>query len=248
MKTRPAQSYPRRAARGFTLVEVLITMTIATLGMGLAVGTFMAGFRTMYRDSVRLSTNATLRYVMAHLAQETLDASEFYLFRDYRKLDGNVDLAADIAVEETDPYGADLRHGDCLVLVTRVNVDETSNIRQFRIYYRVVTSPERQGALRFYESADYGATGTASSLKTLLDAVNLNSTPAIAGSRVVAATTRGRLKAGSATECYPIFSAETSSATANNEYVSVNVEVISGNQITNLLSSSSFNYTISPRK
>lgn len=248
MKTRPAPALRPRAARGFTLVEILITMSIATLGMGLAVGTFMTGFRTMYRDSVRLSTNATLRYVMAHLAQETLDASEFYLFRDYRLLDGSVDLATDLAVEETDPYGTDLRHGDCLVLVTRVNVDDTSNVRQFRIYYRTVSSPEQQGALRFYESADYGASGTASSLTALLNTVNLNAAPALAGSRVVAATTRGRLKAGSSTECCPIFSAETSSATANNEYVSVNVEVISGNATTQLLSSSSFNYTISPRK
>lgn len=248
MKTRPVPPPRRRNARGFTLVEVLITMSIATLGMGLAVATFMNGFRTMYRDSVRLATNATLRYVMAHLAQETLDASEFYLFRDYRKLDGDVDLAADIAVEETDPYGADLRHGDCLLLVTRVTVDETSNIRQFRIYYRVVAAPEQLSELRFYESTDYGVTGTPSSLKSLLDAVNLNATPAFTGSRVVATTTRGRLKTGSDTICYPIFSAETSSATANNEYISVNVEIISGNSVTNLLSSSSFNYTISPRK
>jgi type II secretory pathway pseudopilin PulG len=247
MKTR-ASSSRRPDARGFTLVEALITMSIAMLGMSLAVGTFLTSMRTMYRDGARLETNAALRYTIAHLSQETLDSSEFYLFPDYRKLDGSIDLVGDISPEQADPYGADLRHGDCLVLVTRVNVDDTSNVRQFRIYYRAVTSANTIGALRYYESQDWGTSGTSTSLTNLLNAVNLNASPAISGSRVVAARTRGRMKDGSTTECYPIFSAETSSPTANNEYVSVNVEVISGNATINMLSSSSFNYTISPRK
>lgn len=248
MKTRSSPRGRAAAALGFTLVEVMITMSIALLGMSLAIGTFMTSLRTMYRDGARLETNAALRHTVAHLSQKTLDSSEFYLFPDYRKLDGSVDLAADLSPEETDPYGADLRHGDCLVLVTRVNVEDTSNVRQFRVYYRAVTSTNTIGALRYYESQDWGASGTGSSLTSLLNAVNLSATPALTGTRVVAARTRGRLRDGSATECYPIFSAETSSATANNEYVSVNLEVINGNSTNNLLSSSSFNYTISPRK
>lgn len=246
MKT--TASLRRRATSGFTLVEVLVTMTVCLLGMGIAMSTFMMSLRTMYKDGARLETNANLRYVIAHFSQETLDSSEFYLFPDYRSLDGSVDLANDIADEAADPYGAMLRHGDCLVLVTRVNADETSNVRQFRIYYRVATSPATVAPLRYYESTDYGATGTATTLTALLNAVNLNSTPAISGSRVIAKNTRGRLVDGSTSTCYPIFSAETSAATTYNEYVSVNIEVINGNATTNLLSSSSFNYTISPRK
>ncbi len=237
-----------RPVRGFTLVEVLVTMTVCLLGMGIAMSTFMMSLRTMYKDGARLETNANLRYVIAHFSQETLDSSEFYLFPDYRSLDGSVDLTNDISGETADPYGTMLRHGDCLVLVTRVNADDTSNVRQFRIYYRQATSPSTTAALRYYESTDYGASGTATSLTALLNAVNLNATPAISGSRIIAKNTRGRLVSGSTTTCYPIFSGETSSATPNNEYVSVNVEVINGNSTTNLLSSSSFNYTISPRK
>jgi len=247
MKT-PLASTPH-SRRGFTLVEVLVTMTVCLLGMGIAMSTFMLSLRTMYKDGARLETNANLRYVVAHFSQETLDSSEFYLFPDYRALDGNVDLVNDVSGETADPYGTMLRHGDCLVLVTRVNADDsTSYVRQFRIYYRVATSPSTVAPLRYYESTDYGASGTSTSLTALLNAVNLNSNTAISGSRVIAKNTRGRLVDGSTSTCYPIFSAETSSATPNNEYVSVNVEVINGNATNNLLSSSSFNYTISPRK
>lgn len=224
-------------------------MTVCMLGMGIAMSTFMMSLRTMYKDGARLETNANLRYVIAHFSQETLDSSEFYLFPDYRSLDGSVDLTNDVSGETADPYGTMLRHGDCLVLVTRVNADDTTSyVRQFRVYYRVATSPSTVAPLRYYESADYGASGTATTLTALLNAVNLNSTPSISGSRVIAKNTRGRLQDGSLSTCYPVFSAETSSATPNNEYVSVNIEVINGNATNNLLSSSSFNYTISPRK
>ena len=246
MKTAPRP--PFSAQRGFTVSEVVITLTIAMLAMGMAVTTFSTSLRTMYRDGARLETNATLRYVLSHLSQETLDASTFYLFPDYRQLDGSVDLETDISTEETDAFGADLRHGDCLVLVTRVSVDESSNVRKFRIYYRAVTSPNTIGALRYYQSQDWGTSGTTTPIATLLNAVNLRSNPNLAGTREIAERTRGRLRAGSTTDCYPIFSAETSEETSRNEYVSINIEVINGNATTNLLSSSSFNYTISPRQ
>ena len=182
-------------------------MSIAMLGMTLAMSTFMTSLRTMYRDGARLETNASLRYLIAHLTQETLDSSGFYLFPNYTSLDGTVDLAADIAPEVTDAFGSDLRHGDCLVLVTRVSVDDTSNIRQFRVYYRTVSNPNTIGALRYYESQDWGSSGTTTALGTLLNAVNLSANPTLAGSRQVAARTRGRMRADSTTDCYPIFSA-----------------------------------------
>jgi hypothetical protein len=47
---------------------------------------------------------------------------------------------------------------------------------------------------------------------------------------------------------YPIFSSESSTATPVNDGVSINVEIINGTTAANQLSSSSFNYTISPRR
>jgi prepilin-type N-terminal cleavage/methylation domain-containing protein len=238
----------RRTAGGFTLVEVLISMTIFTLAMGMALGTFLHGLRTMYRDTQRLSTNANLRYFTAHVAKETLDASEFYLFPYYTALDGSVDLATQVSPLENDAYNTDVTYGECLVLVTRVDVASSANIRQFKIYYRVVTTNAltADGPIRFYESTDYGAGGTSTDLTLLLNAVNLSSTPSIAGSRQIIARARGRPRTTSTV--YPIFSSESPTVTPINDTVSINVEVINGTTAGNMLSSSSFNYTISPRR
>lgn len=245
MKTSPA---PRRA--GFTLVEILISLTIVTTVSAMALSSFLMGLRFMYKDTQRLMTNARLRSFTAQIAKETVDASDFYVFPSYKTLDGNVDLAADVAPLAADSYGTQLAQGDCLVLITRVNVDDTSNIRQFKIYYRHVASQDNEGALRYYESQDYGASGTTSSLTTLLNAVNLNSSPLITGSKELANRAKGRpIPGATATPLfYPIFSTESPTPTPVNETVSINVEFINGSTINHLLSSSSFNYTISPRR
>ena len=229
------------ASPGFTLSEVMISMAIGVTAIGLSLGVLLTGLRVMYKDTQRLTTNANLRKFTAEVAKETVDATEFYVFPTYEKLDGSVNLTTDIAPLETDAYGTDVAYGDCLVLVARVTVDNTSNIRQFRIYYRVVTDFDQAGPIRYYESTDYGTSGTSSSLATLLNAINLNATPTYPGTRVLAATARGR---GS----YPIFSTPSSITTSTNESVSINVEIINGSSVNNVLSSSSFNYTISPRR
>lgn len=250
---------PARAA-GFTLVEVMISMTIVTMVMAMAMSTFLFGLRMMYKDTQRLSTNATLRYFMAQTSKATLDASEFYIFPDYKSIDTSVDSEADLTTAITDSYGIDLYHGDCLVLVTRTSLEDDANIRQFCIYYRVVTSDTNgdgatntydEGSIRYYESADYGTSGTASSLNTLLNAVNLKANPKRSGSIQVAARTLGRPIGGDTHTPqwrYPVFSSKSPTISTENESVSINAEVINGSTLNNLLSSSSFNYTISPRR
>lgn len=237
---------------GFTLTEVMITMSIALIVTAGASGILLMGLRTMYKDTQRLVTDATLRQLTLHVAKQTIDASGFYLFPTYEKLDGSVNLDTDVAqLDPAEPEEGEIQlaSGDCLVLVTRVRVEATSNVRQFRIYYRAVTSADAQGSLRYYESPPYGTaeTGTATPLATLLNGVNLKVTPAYPGSRVLAATTRGkRREDGSG--YYPVFSTQGTVTTAANESISLNIEVINGTSANNLLSSSSFNYTISPRK
>jgi hypothetical protein len=234
-------------SRGFTVVEVMITMTIMMLVTAGALGLFLSGSKAMYKDMQRLITDGSLRKITLQVAKETIDSSEFYLFPNYLSLDGTVNLATDLSPLETDAYNTDVAYGDCLVLVTRVTVDDTSNVRQFRIYYRAVTSPDQQGELRYYEGTDYGVSGTATPLATLLNGVVLSTTPAYPGSRVLASITRGRKRTG-LTTYYPIFSTESTGPTPTNESVSLNIEVINGSSVNNLLSSSSFNYTISPRR
>jgi prepilin-type N-terminal cleavage/methylation domain-containing protein len=238
-----------RARRGFTLVEILISLTIAVLTIGLALSTFLFGLRMMYKDSLRLQTNASLRYFMAQMSKETLDSSEFYLFPAYTELDGSVDLTTSVSALATDPYGASIAHGDCVVLVTRTAVTNGAAIRQFRVYYRVasVANRNQEAPIRYYEGSDYGQTSTQTNLPALLNAVNLNANPTLAGSREIAARAKGR-RIGATSDHYPIFCSEAPTVTATNESFSINVEFINGNAANHLISSSSFNYTISPRR
>lgn len=237
----------RRRTAGFTLVEAMMAGTIASLVMAGTMATFMFGFRTMYKDNQRLATNATLRYFIAQVSKETLDATEFYVFPNYKSLDGNVDLVGDVSSLQADAFGTFLAYGDCLVLVTRVSATTTANVRQIRIYYRVTTDSEEIAPVRYYESTNWGAAGTSTALGTLINAINLSSNPTISGSRVIVNNARGRQQTGGTT-VYPIFSTESATTSPTNDSVSINVEVINGASVNNMLSSSSFNYTISPRK
>lgn len=251
-----------RPDSGFTMVEILVSMSVMVLVIGMAMSIFLFGLRAMYKDTQRLATNASLRGFMAQISKETLDASYFYIFAYYTKMDGNIDLNADplipaLAIDEVGTeYDKYIAHGDCLVLVTKTAKFRTTDIRQIRVYYRLTTTPAQVNAespLRYYETADWGeGTSTTSNGHTLstltaaLNAINLNSTPSISGSRQISARTKGRIQSGST--LYPIFSSESPNANASNGYISINVEFINGSTVNNLLSSSSFNYTISPRR
>jgi type II secretory pathway pseudopilin PulG len=261
MKTR--SSNPAAPVAGFTLVEVMISMTVVTLVMGMCMSTFLFGLRTMYKDNQRLATNASLRSFMAQISKETLDASYFYLFDYYTRLDGSVNLTTDPATlaqseDFTDTeYDKWVAHGDCLVLVTKTSEFRTTDIRQIRIYYRPTANQAAlngESTIRYYETADWGeGTDTVSNghpvsgLTAELNAINLNSNPTLSGSRQLAYRCKGRKKSGSS-DYYPIFASESPTASATNGFISINVEFINGTTVNNLLSSSSFNYTISPRR
>jgi prepilin-type N-terminal cleavage/methylation domain-containing protein len=276
------------STRGFTLIEILISLAVLTSCMALCLSAYVMMSRTMYKDQQRLATNASLRSFMAQISKETLDASCFYLFKDYSKLDGSVDLANDTAVlnqdedYSDDDYDKWVAHGDCLVLVTKTSQYRTTDIRQIRVYYRrqkTQADCNNDAPLRYYETEDWGE-GTVdngnnhpfSNLATYLNAINLNSSTSgasyvetqaskkynpvandFAGSKLLTLRTRGRLVPApytpyAANDRFPIFSAECASATSSSGFISINVEFINGTTSNNLLSSSSFNYTISPRR
>jgi len=270
MKAKPP--FPPCSSRaGFTLVEVMISMTIVSLVMGMCMSTFLFGLRTMYKDTQRLMTNASLRSFMAQISKETLDASYFYLFPYYTSLDGSVNLDTDYAAlsfvdAADDDYDKWVGHGDCLVLITKTALYRTTDIKQIRIYYRVTrdqattanANVNAEAAIRYYETADWGE-GTSSTsnghsdVTAELNLINLSTTPLLTGSKLLNARSKGRAVPSpytpySAGDLYPIFSSESPSASATNGFISINVEFINGSTLNNLLSSSSFNYTISPRR
>ena len=269
-------SSSRTKPRGFTIVEVMISMTILVAVAGLTLSVFLHGLRTMYKDSQRLVTNASLRAFTSQITKETLDASTFYLFPYYTKLDGSVNMALDpifpsgpeinAANNDFDKW---IAHGDCLVLVTLTSQFRATDIKQIRIYYRVTTgqpSVNAEAPIRYYETAgtgglpDWGEGTTTTSnghpfsaIATELNAINLNANPSLAGSRLLNARSKGREVPSpytpyAAGDLYPIFSTESPNASPTNGFISINVEFINGTNANNMLSSSSFNYTISPRK
>jgi type II secretory pathway pseudopilin PulG len=268
MKThRPS---PRPASAAFTVVEVMISMTIVTLVLAMAMSTFLFGLRAMYKDTQRLVTNASLRAFTAQITKETLDASTFYLFDYYTKLDTSVNVTTDPIFPvgpEIDAAGTDydkwIAHGDCLVLVTLTSLYRNTDIRQIRVYYRVTTnqsSVNAEAPVRYYETADWGEGTSAASnghafsgIATELNAINLNANPNRAGSRLLNARSKGRKVPSpytpyAAGDLYPVFSTESPTANPADGFISINVEFINGTTVNNMLSSSSFNYTISPRK
>ena len=118
-----------------------------------------------------------------------------------------------------------------------------------------------EAPIRYYETVDWGEgspdDGDAltndgnghpvTALATDLNAIDLNSNPLRSGSRQLAPRSKGR-KGPTTTNLYPIFSSESPSSSSTNGFISINVEFINGTTANNLLSSSSFNYTISPRR
>ena len=252
---------------GFSLVEIMVSMTIVVAVLAMTMSTFLFGLRMMYKDTQRLVTNASLRSFMAQISKETLDASYFYIFPYYTKLDGSVNLSTDPAALQQsedftdEAYDRWVAHGDCLVLVTKTSKYRSTDIRQIRIYYRVTTNQtdlNSEKSIRYYESADWGEgpapttpatpgqTNGHSNLAAELNAIDLNASPSLSGSRQLTARSKGRKTSG--TDYYPIFSSESPSASPTNGFISINVEFINGSTVNSLLSSSSFNYTISPRR
>lgn len=249
-----------RASQGFTLVEVMMAMTILAVVVSMTMSQFLYGMRVLYRDSARAETNANLRRFTSNITRQTLDASEFYLFPYYTALDGNIDLTADkaaLTIGADDIYDA---NGDCLVLITKTTDQTPVKIRRIRIYYRVTTNQTTMNAdapIRLYDTGESGTWGenagnthAYSALKAALDGIVLSSAPTLSGSTEIYSRTRGRKKTAS-TDLYPIFSsASPSPSSSSDSTVSINVEFLNGSNASGqkLLSSSSFNYTISPRR
>lgn len=259
-KSKKSPLAKHKQGAGFTLVEIMVSMTILMLVMGMTLSQFVISMRMLYRDAARAETNANLRRFTGTLTRQTIDASEFYLFPYHKALDGNVDLTADkapLVVGTDDIYDA---NGDCLVLITKTTDQSPVMIRRIRIYYRETTDQATmnvEAPIRLYDTGESGTWGESASnthpysnIKAALDTINLSTNSKLAGSTEVYARTRGRKKSSS-TDLYPIFSSSSPSQTSSSDAtVTINVEFMNGSKAsgTNLLSSSSFNYTISPRR
>jgi hypothetical protein len=250
MKTSHSINYSKS---GFTLVEVMVAGTLCVLVIGMALGTFFAGLRTMCRDTARNATNGTMTDFLRNITTKSLSSTEFYLFPDYTALDGTVNLntadpACNLSPLSLDAYGKNFARGDCLVLISRMTTDTTANIKSYRIYFRKTTSPNTQAPLWVYEPppfADPGSTATPTALFNGINLTTLTKTSPYVKQLVDFAIGR---QIPNSSNRYPIFSADTTCPSPAQADVSINMEVVNGQTTGRILSSSCSNYIIAPRK
>lgn len=260
----------RRSSAGMTLVEIMVAMTIVVMAVGGALSVFLSGLKMMYKDSQRLENNRTLRSFLSKVSAKAVDSTEFYLLTNYASIDGSIDLStgdpaswpgsSNIAAPTANAYGSNTANGDCLVLISRTNTTSSGQIYAVRVFYRYTTSVSNQAPLRMYEMLFAGgpATGTTATVNTVLNSISINRgvgqySDTVAGTAVATTVVQladksiGRIDTVTGTRL-PIFAAEVPYPQPVQENVSINVEVINGINQNDKISSSSFNYIISPRK
>jgi len=138
---------PRRRThrRAFTLVELMIAMSIAVVAIGISAMFMTNASKMVYDSSKRLELNSKVRIFTDRFAKETIDANAFFVLQNYSGLDGSADLigADSDSLAINRPVASGLS-GDCIVLEYRDDPDSRSSITRVRIYYRdtlVVSEP-----------------------------------------------------------------------------------------------------------
>jgi len=126
----------RRNSRGFTLVEIMISVTIIGLTSIGIIGFLRQGLKMYYADRARLMINRDIRTFTDKIDTDAVDANFFCLYPSFATTyNGSGGTATDAAV-------ADGQVGDFLVLVFVLpkNTSGVSLIYQIVGYYREVTN------------------------------------------------------------------------------------------------------------
>jgi prepilin-type N-terminal cleavage/methylation domain-containing protein len=115
-------SIPTRSRRGFTLVELLISLGLLLIALAGVLGLMGQNLRTYFYDSKRLAVNRDMRKFTQDLAKDVDGASYFMIFPDYStRSSGSGSSAIDANV-------ADGYSGDFLLLVSNaICVKDASN-------------------------------------------------------------------------------------------------------------------------
>lgn len=127
----------RAARRGFTLVELMIAMTLGVIAIGMSTTFLVSASRIVYDSSKRLELNSKVRLFTDRFAKETIDANAFFVLRNYTGLNGSADLiGADSESDEINKPVVSGQSGDCIVLEYRDDPDRRSAVTRIRVYYR----------------------------------------------------------------------------------------------------------------
>ena len=91
---KPYYSRPRES-KCFTLVELMVVITIFSIAIAGAFSLFMGGYRVMFRTQAKLEVNAYLRRATNQMVMDGRSATYFIL---YDRFDGSLDLEKDATV------------------------------------------------------------------------------------------------------------------------------------------------------
>lgn len=236
--------HPRtRRRRGFTLLEIMVATTIATVALSVGVGALISSSRMVYDSSRRLELNSKIRMFTDRFAKDTIDANAYFVMTSYASLDGSADLigADEDSAEINKPLASGLS-GDCVVLEYRDDPDRRSAITRLRVYFRDTLDADAGAPIRYLEVAIPEADQTLSLNELVNDHVNLSdnrgSHPTLVSYNV------SGIIPSDGSEVKPIF------FNHNDRAVSVNfrMETEGTDNGPARRSASAYNFTISPRR
>ena len=158
--------FPRRgagAARGFTLVEILIATTILSIMTVAILGLFINLMKSYKYNTFRLSINKDVRTFTNELSDTATYANYFVILADFStRTTGAVG-------SEVLAYMADGESGDCVLFIFKDPADD-SKIRRIVGYYHDPDSAGTGPVRRF--ATNFSPTVAGSSLWTLLPATS----------------------------------------------------------------------------
>jgi prepilin-type N-terminal cleavage/methylation domain-containing protein len=131
-----------RRPRGFTLVEILVAMTLMVLIAAGMLRVFLQVLNTYYFDTAKLQINHDIRTFTAAMSENATYANYFKIFPAYNNLTRTVttlvnpnDPDQGYTTAMTDTSVGDGASGDCLVLVYKDLTNDTL-ISRIMVYFR----------------------------------------------------------------------------------------------------------------
>jgi prepilin-type N-terminal cleavage/methylation domain-containing protein len=138
----------RSRKRGFTLVEIMVAMSVLVMIMAVLLRTFIQALNTYTYDTAKILINHDIRRFTAEMTENATYANYFRIFPSYNNLNRTVDTLVNPSDPDqgytnalTDTSVADGGTGDCLVLAYK-DLNDDTKVSRIICYFR---SPDSSG-------------------------------------------------------------------------------------------------------
>lgn len=158
VRAHPQSSHRHRDRRGMTLVEILISMALASMFSVAAIMVFIQVINTYHYEVGKLMVNKDIRALTSQMTDNATYANYFLVMPSYSNRTETFEVtAADGTTEKVTVDSAvnDGESGDCLLLVFKDVADDTK-VSRLVGYYRSPndpTDPSSEGPVRRFEIA-----------------------------------------------------------------------------------------------